>query len=147
MSLPILTLLLMDLPKEQRKQVAEQLLPFAIPGGASQMTFAAITAERQVKKQAQLEERLVEEAITAGSIRTPEALANFPALQSAFNRLPVATRTRIIPPSAPAGAAGRASPFATPFTPGSSMATGNPGGVAASPPPLADAPPAPAGSP
>lgn len=86
-----LFLLLSRLPKAQRARVAEQLLPFAFPAAPAQrMMIAAFTAERQVQRQAQTEQRLVEEAIKAGGFTAPADLSTFPALNVAFNNLPPA---------------------------------------------------------
>ena len=96
MSWYILPLLLSGLPRHQRAQVTEQLLPLALPGPpGTQLAFAAVTAERQVRKQAQTEQKLVQEAIQAGDIKSAEELSAFPALHSAFNRLPAAVQSGI----------------------------------------------------
>jgi hypothetical protein len=83
-------------PKPSRAALAEQLLPIALPGPSSQrLALAAIGAERQLKRQALTEQRLVEEAIKAGKFTSPADLVSFPALELAFKRLPVPVQTVI----------------------------------------------------
>ena len=83
-------------PKPSRAALAEQLLPIALPGPSSQrLALAAIGAERQLKRQALTEQRLVEEAIKAGKFTSAADLASFPALELAFKRLPKPVQTVI----------------------------------------------------
>lgn len=77
---------------------ADAMLPFAIPGSeTTRMAFAMINADRQAKKQAAAEERIVEDAFKAANIKSPTELGtNFPALSAAFNKLPAASQKRIL---------------------------------------------------
>jgi len=89
-------------PKPSRAALAEQLLPMALPGPSSQrLALAAIGAERQLKRQALTEQRLVEDAIRAAKFTAAAQLAPFPALDGAFKRLPVAVQSAIFPIGTP----------------------------------------------
>lgn len=97
-----LFLLFSRLPKTQRRRVAEQLVPLALPGPPRQkLVLATIAAEREVRREAEVERRLVEDAIKAGSIKDAAALAKFPALHAAYNRLPAGVQAGLFP-AAPA---------------------------------------------
>lgn len=83
-------------PKARRAALVEQLLPMALPGPRAQtLALAAMSAEQQMKRQAQAEQQLLEAAIEAGGIKTTEELEKFPVLYAAFTRLPAATQTAI----------------------------------------------------
>jgi len=87
-----------NVPRASRAALAEQILPVALPGPASQrLALAAISAERQLKRQAAAEQHLVEEAITAGGLKKATDLAAFPALDAAFKRLPPGVQAALFP--------------------------------------------------
>jgi hypothetical protein len=86
--------------KQNRARLAEQLLPVALPGSTSQrLAIAAITAEQQLERQARTEQSIVEDAISAAHFENVDALAEFPALQAAFRRLPAARQAVLFPAS------------------------------------------------
>jgi hypothetical protein len=96
--LPILVM--SGMPKTMRPALAEQLLPMTLPGPRSQqLAFAAITVDRQLKRQALNEQRLVEDAIKAGAFKKVAELDKFPALAAAFKRLPAAVQSALLPDS------------------------------------------------
>ncbi len=101
----MLFMLASDLSKPQRRDLVERLFPLAIPAaGGQRFAFAAITADQQVRRDAQAERRLVEEMVRAlvkaEQVSKPEDLAQFPSLQAAFNRLPAAAQAQLFTPSA-----------------------------------------------
>ena len=96
MSLSILTMLLL-VKKEQRNQVLQRVLPLAIPGPpGTQLAFAAITAEQDLRREAAAEQKLVTEAIQAAGIKNETDLAAFPALSTAFKKLPAGVKANIL---------------------------------------------------
>lgn len=93
----LLPLLVIEgVPKASRAALVEQLLPVALPGPSSQrFALVAIGAERQLKRQALNEQRLVEEVIKIGKFTEPKQFETFPALTLAFKRLPVAVQSAV----------------------------------------------------
>jgi hypothetical protein len=84
-------------PRSQRAALTEQLIPVALSGPSSlRLTFAAINAERQLARQATLDEQVMRDAVSAGV--TAETLATFPALQNLFNGLSDEVKATIFPP-------------------------------------------------
>lgn len=85
-------------PGKRNGALAEQLLPHVLPGAPAQrIAFAAISAERQLARQALAERQLVEEAVAAGKFGNPSDLERFPALKLAFSRLPADVQARLLP--------------------------------------------------
>ena len=86
----------------RRAAMAEQILPLALPGPASQrLAVAAISADRSTRRQAVAEQHMVEEAVRASAgdaITAPDELRPFPALFQAFSRLPADVQAAIFPP-------------------------------------------------
>lgn len=97
----ILPLLLFRLRRPERAAVLERLLPTALPMPSGQrLTVATLLADQQVKRQARVEEAMVEEAVKAAKFTAPDQLAGSPTLQAKFLALPQASQDRIFPPRA-----------------------------------------------
>jgi hypothetical protein len=87
--------------RSRRAEIAEQILPLALPGPASQrLVVALINADRSTRRQAIAEQRMVEEAVTAsgGRLTKPDDLLPFPTLHQAFSRLPADVEAAIFKP-------------------------------------------------
>jgi hypothetical protein len=87
--------------RSRRAAIAEQILPLALPGPASQrLAVALINADRSTRRQAIAEQRMVEEAVTAsgGRLAKPDDLLPFPTLHQAFGRLPADVQATIFKP-------------------------------------------------
>lgn len=98
-------LLLSGRSRSERDASLVHLLPAALPvAGDQRLLFAALTADQQARREARTERRLVEEVVTAfvkaGQVSKPEDLAQFPALQGAFNRLPASAQGQLFPSDA-----------------------------------------------
>lgn len=98
-------LLLTGRTKAERAASLAHLLPAVMPvGGDQRFMLAALTADQQARREARTERRLVEEVVTAfvkaGQVSKPEDLAQFPALQGAFNRLPASAQGQLFPSDA-----------------------------------------------
>ncbi|SEO52952.1 hypothetical protein SAMN02990966_02197 [Rhodospirillales bacterium URHD0017] len=84
-------------PRSQRAALTEQLIPVVLPGSNSlRLTFAAISAERQLARQATTDTEVMRDAVKAGV--TAATLPTFPALQNLFNGLPEEVQATIFPP-------------------------------------------------
>lgn len=92
-------LVISGMPKQLRSEFTEQLVLMALPTPAGQrLTFAALAAERQVRRQARVDQQMVEEAIKNGSFKDPADLAEkAPALSAAFNKLDAAVQAVLFP--------------------------------------------------
>lgn len=91
-------ILIADKSKTDRSALMEQILPAAIPGPSSQrLALAVIGAKRQLERQARSEQQLLKEAVLAAQFDQPDQLDNFPGLQAAFRRLPLADQAAIFP--------------------------------------------------
>lgn len=89
-------ILLAGLGKPNQKALFAQILPAAIPGPSTQrLAVAIVSAQEQIKSQARTEQSLVEEAIRAGELASAADLAPYPALNAAFNRLPLAAQSAV----------------------------------------------------
>jgi hypothetical protein len=86
-------------PKSRRAVIAEQLLPILLPGPAAQrLAIAAITAERQGRRQALADKAVVSEAVEALEIDARTDLEKkFPSLHQAFKRLTPEVQELILP--------------------------------------------------
>lgn len=106
MSWIIPLLLLKDRPKEERSKVMAHLLPFVLPlPQTAKLAVATIELDREARRQAVIEQNLVTEAVKAANITSADALAEFPALSKAFNKLPANVKSGIFSPAVvgPAG--------------------------------------------
>ena len=104
MSWLILPLILRRLPKHQRKEVTELLLPNILATAPEQrLLLSAVTAERQARRTALREQELVKEAVAAAKFKKESDLKPFSALSLAFANLPAADKGVIFagPPSPP----------------------------------------------
>lgn len=98
----ILPLVLSGLGRQQRAAFLERMMPAMLPvSGGQRLTFTALIAEQQVKRQSQIEEQLVGEAVKAAKFTKAEDLAPFPTLQQKFASLSEAAKAKIFPPPAP----------------------------------------------
>ena len=96
MSWIIPLLLLKDRPKEERAKVMAQLLPLALPlPQTTKLAVATIELDREARRHAVIEQNLVTEAVKAANITSADALAEFPALSTAFNKLPAGVKSGI----------------------------------------------------
>jgi hypothetical protein len=92
-------MMLSGLGRQERAAVLERMLPAMLPVSAGQrLTFTALIAEQQVRRQLQVEEQLVGEAVKAARFTKAEDLAPFPTLQQKFANLSAAAKARIFPP-------------------------------------------------
>lgn len=108
MSAFIPLLVLSGLKGDLRSRALNLVLPTLVPGPqATKLAIAAFTAEREVKQAAATEQKLVTEAIKAAGITSADALAEFPALNTAFNKLPAAVKSGIFSPAVLGGAGDR----------------------------------------
>ena len=99
-------MLLSGLDRHQRSAVMERLLPVILPFPDGQrVTFTALLAEQQVKRQVQTEHLMVKEAVDAAEFTEREDLKEFPTLLKTFDNLPPALQATVFPPApAPAPA-------------------------------------------
>jgi hypothetical protein len=90
-------LVISDTPRPRRRDLTERLLPAAFPGADGQrLAVAAMVADRQVRRQGQVEEQMVREAVATGAFRSVEHLAEqAPAIHAAYQRLPPAVQATI----------------------------------------------------
>jgi hypothetical protein len=95
-----LTMMMMSgLHGSERNAFLDRMLPTMLPlQGAQQQTVTALMAVQQVRKQARVEQRLVEEAVQAAKFTSADQLAPFPTLQQKFNSLSAAEKAKIFPP-------------------------------------------------
>lgn len=78
-----------------QNEVLRQALTAAIPLPVSgRVVLATINAQDQAKSQARKEKSMVADAVRAGNLGKAD-LVRFPALEAAFNRLPVAEQSSI----------------------------------------------------
>lgn len=104
--LPMILLAATDKPNQ--KALFQQILPALVPGSSTQrLVVATISAKKQIKIQAETEEHLIRDAIRAGKFVSSADLADFPALDAAFKRLPPAVQSSIPFPGTPRGGGGR----------------------------------------
>lgn len=105
MSWLILPLILRRLPKHQRKEVTELLLPNILATAPEQrLLLSAVTAERQARRTARREQALVKEAITAAGFADASKLTPGSALALAFDNLSAADKIAVFaagPPPIP----------------------------------------------
>jgi hypothetical protein len=95
-------MMLSGLGRQERAAVLERMLPAMLPvSGGQRLTFTALMAEQQVKRQLQVEEQLVGEAVKAAKFTRAEELAPFPTLQQKFANLSAAAKAKIFPPPTP----------------------------------------------
>ncbi len=112
-------LVISRLPRQRRAEVTEQLLPLALPGPASnRLAFAALAADRQVRRQAQVETQVVKEAVSAAGFTQASDLAPFPGLNAAFNRLDAVTQADVFVSAGNAPSGGGVAPAPPPAPPG-----------------------------
>ena len=89
--------------KPNQKALLSRLLPAMIQGSASQrMVFAALSAKKDIKAQAETEAGLLKAAIAAARFDRVEQLKDFPALDAAYQRLPASVQSTLFP-AAPDG--------------------------------------------
>jgi hypothetical protein len=97
-------ILLVGADKPNQKALFKQILPALLPGSSTQrLVVATISAKKQIKIQAETEKDLVRDAIRAGRFGSAADLADFPALDAAFKRLPPAVQSSIPFPGTPTG--------------------------------------------
>jgi hypothetical protein len=88
MSWLILPLILRRLPKHQRKEVTELLLPNVLATAPDQrLLLSAVTAERQARRAARREQELVKEAIAHAGFKNASDLTPGSAMALAFANL------------------------------------------------------------
>jgi hypothetical protein len=98
----ILPMLISGLGRQQRAAFLERMMPAMLPVPDGQrLTMTALMAEQQVKRQSQVDEQVVAEAVQAGKLTKADELAKYPTLQQKYLALSEAAKARIFPPTAP----------------------------------------------
>lgn len=92
--LPMILLAAGDKPNQ--KALLSQILPAVLPGPRTQrLAFAALSAKEQIRKQAQTERGMLQDAVKIGGFQKATDLDKFPALAAAYGRLSVADQAAV----------------------------------------------------
>jgi hypothetical protein len=94
----LIPLLLFSGSKQRMADIIKRTLPTALPGQPGQrFALAALVADRELKRQEQTEQEMIQEVVTVGHIKDSDELEkNFPVLHAVFVKLPAAVQARIV---------------------------------------------------
>jgi hypothetical protein len=93
----LIPLLLFSGSKQRMADIIKLTLP-TLPGQPGQrFALAALVADRELKRQEQTEQEMIQEVVTVGHIKDSDELEkNFPVLHAVFVKLPAAVQARIV---------------------------------------------------
>lgn len=94
----LIPLLLVSGSKQRMADIIKRTLPAALPGQPGQrFALAALVAERELKRQEQAQQQIIQQVVEVDKIKDSAALANkFPALHAIFVKLPAAVQASIV---------------------------------------------------
>jgi hypothetical protein len=94
----LIPLLLFGGSDKRTADIIKRTLPVALPGQSGQrFALAAFVADRELKRQEQAEQQIIQEVVKTGNIKDSDALATkFPVHHALYVKLPAAMQASIV---------------------------------------------------